>query len=270
MERLIVGSTGRPLDLERAPQRIVSLVPSWTETLFALDRGSRLVGVTDYCAHPAEGVARIPRVGGTKNPSLEAILALGPDLVIANREENRRRDVERLEASGVPVWVTEVCDLEAALAGIESLGAWVDARAAADRIVREARGALAAVETTRREPPPRVVALIWKHPFMAVGGDTYADALIRSCGGRNPLARCASRYPRIDARALAAVEPQVVLLPSEPYAFTEEDRLELEELPFPAARSGRIHRIEGELLSWYGPRMARALRTLAPLILGAG
>lgn len=247
----------------------MSLVPSWTETLFALGRGSLLVGITDYCVHPADGVAGLPRVGGTKNPRLETIRALEPDLVIANREENRRRDVERLEASGIPVWVTDVRDVEGALAGIEQLGVRVDARVAADRMIAGARAAAAEVRRESSEARPRVVALIWKHPFMAVGGDTYADALIRACGGVNPFAQASSRYPRIDEPALLAAEPAVVLLPSEPYAFGEADRLELEALPSPAALSGRIHLIEGELLSWYGPRMARALRTLSPLILDA-
>ena len=128
--------------------------------------------------------------------------------------------------------------------------------------------ALAAVRTRTPKRRPRVIALVWKNPFMAVGGDTFAHDMLVQSGGANPFETAARRYPRVDGRELAAARPEVVLLPTEPYAFGEKDRLELLALDCPASRDGRIHIVEGELLSWYGPRMARALQIFSELIVG--
>jgi ABC-type Fe3+-hydroxamate transport system substrate-binding protein len=266
VSRSVVDSLGREVRLSRTPRRIVSLVPSVTETLFALGLGPAVAGVTDYCVHPAEGVRWVPKVGGTKNPRLGEVLRLAPDLVIANREENRRRDVERLEAAGAPVFVTYARDVETAIREIELFGELGDRREGAAVIADAVREALRAAREARRRPAPRVVALVWRHPYMAVGGDTFAHALLVECGGENPFAGRDRRYPRLEEGEIAAAAPDVILLPTEPYAFGEAERRELAALDCPAARSGRIHVIEGELLSWYGPRMARALRTLSRLL----
>ncbi len=259
---------GREHDFAAPPRRIVSLVPSLTETLFALGAGEALAGVTEFCVHPAQGVARLPRVGGTKNPKLEAILGLAPDLVLANKEENRRRDVERLEAAGVRVFVTYARGVREAVDEIRVLGRICAHEAPAEKIGAEVEEELAAV-TARRAgaAPTATVALIWRDPFMAVGADTFAHDLLLCCGASNPFAGAgAGRYPRIELRELEAAQPDVILLPTEPYAFGERDRAELLALDCPAARTGRVHVIEGELLSWYGPRMPRALRTIAALL----
>lgn len=251
------------------PERIVSLVPSITETLFALGLQERVVGVTDFCVHPEEGVRTKPHVGGTKNPSLARIHELAPDLVLANKEENRQRDVERLEAAGIRVFVTYARTLAEAIEEIRTLSGLMRAEARAQPILLEVEQAWAAARGLTSEPRPRVVALIWKGPYMAVGGDTFAHDMIVQSGGTNPFADESRRYPRIDAERLAAARPEVILLPTEPYTFAEPDRLELLRLDCPAARAGRIHILEGELLSWYGPRMGRALRVLSDLILGS-
>jgi ABC-type Fe3+-hydroxamate transport system substrate-binding protein len=266
--RSFVDSIGREVRLPGTPRRIVSLVPSITETLFALDLAAAVAGVTDYCVHPAEGVLDKPKVGGTKNPRLDAVLDLEPDLVIANREENRRRDVARLEAAGVAVFVTDARDVEAAIGEIEVFGELAERRREAHSIAEAVRDALRVARESRPVPAPRVAALVWRRPYMAVGGDTFAHALVSECGGRNPFAESERRYPRVDERDLEAASPDVILLPTEPYAFGEAERRELLALDCPAARSGRIHVIEGELLTWYGPRMARALRTLTGLLHG--
>lgn len=263
----IADALGRVHDFAQPPRRIVSLVPSITETLFALGLDVRIVGVTDFCVHPRELVASKPRVGGTKNPSLDAVHSLEPDLVIANVEENRRRDVERLEAAGVRVFVTYVRSVSDAIDEIRTLGAVNGAREVAERIAGSIEVARAALRV--REPRTRVVALIWKHPYMAVGDDTFAHDLMAVCGGVNCFADREGRYPRIDDRTLEQASPEVILLPSEPYDFGESDRRELLRLDCPAARNARVHLIEGELLSWYGPRTERALRELSLLIGGA-
>lgn len=257
-------TSGRP-----GPRRIVSLVPSLTEALFALGMGPRLVGVTDWCVHPAAGVGGLPRVGGTKNPSLERIRELAPDLVIANREENRERDVEKLRAQGLEVWVTYPRTVEDALALLRELAGLGAAESATraclvpvERAFREARAA------ARKRPTP-CFCPIWKDPWMAVGRDTYADDLLTLCGGANVFAfRSERRYPIVTTEEIVEAAPEVVLLPDEPYAFGPRQASELMALPIPAAEQGRIHPIDGTLVSWYGPRIGRAIREIRSLLEG--
>ncbi len=258
---------GREFVFAAPPRRVVSLVPSWSELLFALGAADALVGVTDFCVHPAEGVGSKRRIGGTKNPDIAAIEALRPELVIANKEENRRRDVERLEAAGVRVFVTYARTVPEAVTEMRALGRIVGRAAEAERSAAEVETALAELAAAPPRRRPRVAALVWRDPLMAVGGDTFANDLLERAGGENPFASAAAgRYPRLERRELEAAAPDVLLLPTEPYRFEERDRLEFLELDCPAARSGRVHLLEGELLSWYGPRMARALRTIAALL----
>jgi ABC-type Fe3+-hydroxamate transport system substrate-binding protein len=266
-----VDSLGRELRLGGPPQRIVSLVPSLTETLFALGCGTRLVGVTDFCVHPAEGVAAKARVGGTKNPALAAIAQLRPDLVLANKEENRRRDVERLERAGVPVWVGDARDVSGAIAEVRALGRLCEAAATGEALAARLETALRAARAGAPVPPVRCLALIWKAPYMGVGPDTFASDLLAQCGGANVLSAGAGarRYPRLDAARIGALAPELILLPTEPYAFAEEDRRELLALDCAAARAGQVHVVEGELLTWYGPRIARALEVFGALLRAA-
>jgi ABC-type Fe3+-hydroxamate transport system substrate-binding protein len=253
-----------------AARRIVSLVPSLTEALFALGLGGRVVGVTDWCVHPREGVAALPKVGGTKNPSLERIAELAPDLVLANREENRRRDALALEARGIDVWVTyprTVVEAIALLRELAALGATVEAAAAVLDPIERALAALGQPDGRRT----RVFCPIWKNPWMAVGGDTYADDLLRVCGGENVFAaRPERRYPIVSPEEIVAAAPEVILLPDEPYAFGPRDQQELSQLDLPAARTGRIHPIDGTLVSWYGPRIAKAIEGVGALLRGPG
>jgi ABC-type hemin transport system substrate-binding protein len=245
----------------------VSLVPSLTEAVFALGLGERVVGVTEWCVHPAEGVAKLPKLGGTRTPDLAAILALAPDLVIANQEENRRRDVERLEAAGVKVWLTyprTVAEGAQLLAELAELGASPEARR---RVVEPVLEAVAEAERARPAEGVPVFCPIWRDPWMVVGADTYAHDLLTLAGGRNVFAAPRGRrYPRVTLDEVVAAAPEVVLLPDEPYAFGAEDVAELRRLPLPAAQNGRIHLIDGTWVSWYGPRIARALPALRHLL----
>jgi ABC-type Fe3+-hydroxamate transport system substrate-binding protein len=258
---------GRP---SAPPQRIVSLVPSLTEALFALGLGGRVVGVTEWCVHPAAEVVRLPKVGGTKNPEIAAITALAPDLVIANQEENRKRDVEKLEAAGLRVWVTyprTVREGAELLAEIAALGASPEA---VERVVAPVLRAVAEAESSLPEQPTRVFCPIWRDPWMAVGAPTYADDMLRVCGGANVFASHAERrYPRVTLAEIEAAQPEVVLLPDEPYAFGPRDVAEIAALSIPAAASQRIHLIDGTFVSWYGPRILRAIERLRRLLLGA-
>ncbi len=253
---------------ERAggPGRIVSLVPSLTEALFSLGLGERLVGVTEWCVHPADGVAALPKLGGTKNPDVERILELAPDLVIANHEENTRRAVEALRAGGLEVWVTyprSVREGAVLLAELAGLGATPERRAA---VVGPVEAAVEAASRRSPEPRVRVFCPIWRDPWMSVGRDTYAHDLIDLCGGRNVFEGNEDRrYPRVTLAELTLTRPEVILLPDEPYAFGEVDAAELRRLDVPAARNGAIHCIDGTLVSWYGPRIHRAIETLSAI-----
>jgi len=249
------------------PGRIVSLVPSLTEALFALGLGPRVVGVTEWCVHPAEAVAALPKVGGTKNPDLASIRALTPDLVIANQEENKRQDVERLEALGIPVWLTYPRTVADGAALLRELAEAAGASDALGRIVEPVEQALARAAARRPRRRVRVFCPIWKAPWMAVGGDTYAHDLLALCGGENVFAeRSDRRYPIVRDEEIVAAAPEVVLLPDEPYSFGPADVAAIARLPIPAARSARIHCIDGTLVSWYGPRIVRAIETLCPLL----
>jgi ABC-type Fe3+-hydroxamate transport system substrate-binding protein len=260
--------TARP---EGAADRIVSLVPSLSEALFVLGLGDRVVGVTQWCVHPAAAVARLPKLGGTKDPDLAAILALEPDLVIANKEENRRQDAIALAEAGVPVWVT---DPRTVRDGADLLGEIAGLGASAEhvrRFVTPVGAAIDAAEASRPAEPVPVFCPIWKRPWMSVGVDTYAHDLLELCGAANVFAyRTDRRYPRVRDEDIVAAAPELVILPDEPCAFTEKDVQELRKMPLPAAQSGRIHMIDGTWVSWYGPRIVRAIETLRNLIVAGG
>jgi ABC-type hemin transport system substrate-binding protein len=250
----------------RSAKRIVSLVPSVTESLFCLGLGDRIVGITDWCVHPSDRVSGLPRVGGTKNPSVRQILELEPDLVIANREENPKRTVVALRTAGVDVWVTyprTVRDSVALLCELAELGATAEA---VESIVRSVEETVRAAEERRPARGLPVFCPIWKKPWMAVGGDTYASSLLELCGGTNVFADHGDRrYPIVELEQIVAAAPEVILLPSEPYDFGPRDVRELAALTLPAARNGRIHLIDGTLVSWYGPRIEPAIATIRAL-----
>lgn len=249
------------------PARIVSLVPSLTEALFDLGLGDRVVGVTRWCVHPAAGVARLPKVGGTKDTDVAAVVALAPDLVIANHEENTRRTVEALEAAGIAVWVTyprTVAEGAAILRQLAELGADPHILRA---VVEPVEQAVADAAQTLPAIPVRVFCPIWRDPWMSVGADTYADALLRLCGGANVFAeRRERRYPIVSLDDVVTAAPEVILLPDEPYAFGPRDVAELRELSTPAADAGRIHCIDGTWVSWYGARIRPALAAIRRLL----
>lgn len=249
------------------PARIISLVPSLTEALFALGLGDRVVGVTEWCVHPAEGVRDVAKVGGTKTPDRAAIEALAPELVIANHEENRRRDVEWLEGRGLRVWVTDprtAADGVALMAELAQLGADPQRASAVCAPVQQA---LREAQAARPKTTARTFCPIWKGPWMTVGGDTYAHDLLVLCGARNVFGEASDRrYPIVSEDEIVAAQPEVVLLPDEPYAFGPRDAQALGGLPIPAAESGRIHLIDGTLVSWYGPRIGLAIEELRSLL----
>jgi len=258
---------GRTLEIDAPPRRIVSLVPSLTEALFALGLREEIVGITRYCVQPAALVGAVPKVGGTKTPDLEAIERLHPDLVIASAEENVRAHVERLIAAGLTVYVSLPTTVRRALAELRDLERLTGRMGAADPWLAPAAARVAEPAARPAGRPRRYFCPIWRRPYMVAGPDTYMSDLLRLCGGENVCGVGPARYYPVDLAEVMARGPEVVLLPSEPYPFAEKHRAEV--LAFadaPAVRAGRVHLVDGQLLTWYGPRIATALATFAALL----
>jgi len=223
------------------PERIVSLVPSMTETLFDLGLDDEIVGVTRYCTLPAGKVAGRVKVGGTKRFDLPVIEGLRPDLIVGNREENDRDGIVALRKR-YPVWIGDVASIDDALLMIRGLGEVVGRPAGAAELIDEIRARL---ETY---PTLKVAYLIWKNPYMAAGGGTFIDAMLRKCGFLNIFGERAG-YPRVGLDDLADAE--VALLASEPYPFTPQEVAAIARAcPAPVVRL-----VDGAVFSWYGSRM---------------
>jgi ABC-type hemin transport system substrate-binding protein len=257
----------RTVSLSAPPRRVVCLVPSITETLFALGLGERVVGVTDYCTHPPDEIARLQKVGGTKDPHIETIVQLAPDLVIVNDEENRREDFAALTGRGLPVYVTAPRTVAGGIAMIERLGSVLSCQTESDRMVGRLRTIYDyVVADAATVPRLRVFCPIWRKPWMAFNADTYADDMLRCCGAENVVRTKAERYFSTTLEAVAALAPDVVVLPSEPYPFTNKHFVHLKELAeTPAGRGGHFYCIDGMALCWYGPRIADGLTELSRL-----
>ena len=238
---------GHPVEISDPAARVVSLVPSITEALASVRREA-IVGATDWCTHP--GDLEVTRIRGTKNPDLALIQSLQPDLVIANKEENRRLDVERLRAAGVPVWVT---DIESVPQALTSLGRLYDAALGWERPDWLARAEQ--LWAPHAEVRGRIAVPIWRDPWMVVGGDTFTSDLLRRAGWENAFAS-SQRYPQVEVADIDGAGADVVLLPDEPYEFTETDGPE-------AFAKTPTRLVSGRLLTWYGPSLLEAHRVFA-------
>jgi ABC-type Fe3+-hydroxamate transport system substrate-binding protein len=238
-----IDDLGLPVDVPRVVRRVVSLVPSLTETVASCAPGL-LVGATNWCTHPAD--LAVTRIGGTKNPDIGGTVALRPDVVLANEEENRKADLDALRSAGVAVWVTRIRDLPEALASLRRMitlacrqpgPAWLDAAASA-----------------WQQPPAGGVAAvvpIWRRPWMVLGCDTFAGDLLARLGVTNVYGCHSDRYPRVGIEELRTTRADVVVLPDEPYRFTASDGPEA----FPGSRTALI---SGRHLTWYGPSLTEA------------
>ncbi|MCA9888305.1 MAG: ABC transporter substrate-binding protein [Anaerolineae bacterium] len=256
-----------PPEFGAIPRRIVSLIPSMTETLFDLNLGDRVVARTDYCIRPEDRVVSIPTIGGPKNPNVSAIISLEPDLIIANHEENRKADVEALQAAGLVVWVTYPRTVDDVFVLLWDVMNTLDETSMVPR-VRLIEYQYDWVKSLFRDETdlPHVFVPIWKDPLMTISSDTYMHDLLAVCGGVNVFAESEGRYPEVTLADVEAAQPEIVLLPSEPYAFTQADVAEFSQLNIPAAKNQQIHLVDGSLLSWHGTRIAHALEKLPVLL----
>ena len=246
-------------------RRVVSLVPSLTETVCDLGVACRLVGITRYCAEPEELLRFVPRVGGTKNPDLEKIVSLQPDLLLANGEENREEDIAWLKCR-VPVYETMPKTVPEAAAVVREVGRRLAVDHETEAVLLEIEAELTRAEIACLERDPiRVFYPIWKQPWIGVNQDTYIhDVLVRT-GAVNVCASRESRYPVVAEKDLGTLKPDLVLLPSEPFAFTQEHRTRLlEERCFGAQVP--VVMVDGKNFCWHGSRSGRGLGRVCELL----
>jgi ABC-type Fe3+-hydroxamate transport system substrate-binding protein len=289
----VYDDRGRALDLGSPPRRVVSLVPSDTLNVAALGRAEALVGRTDYCELPAEVIARLPSVGGTKNPRVDAVCDLAPDLVLANQEENTRADLEELARRGVRVYVAFPKRVAEGISHLARLARilGVEADATVKDLVARGYEAVRAAEAARTARPScATFCPIWMKPLMTISGDTFISDMLDLCGAHNvfaarkrryPLAADLGaapalppekvgdrdvRYPRVTEEEVVAHAPDLVLLPDEPHPFSESDADVFRALDIPAARRGAIVHTSGKDLCWYGARSVEGIPRVADLV----
>ncbi len=255
---------GRQVGVLEASARIVSLVPSITELVCELGAGSSLVGATRYCTEPVDAVRGLERVGGTKDPDCDRIIALRPDIVYCDRDENRQEDFERLESAGIRVFVAAPSTVEASATSIRRIGASLGRSEEGAQLADKMLGALptADAEALRRV---RVFCPIWRNPWMCFNQSVFAADLIRQSGGES-VCDSEEPYPHVDLAEVLRADPEVILLPDEPYVFRPAHIESLRELATSSAwRTGRIHVVDGKAMFWYGSRTVASLRLLRAL-----
>ena len=238
--------------------RLVSLCPSLTELVFDLGLGDSLVGRTKFCVHPADGVARVEKVGGTKNPKISRIIELNPDLVLMNEEENRVEDAEALRAAGIACHTSMPRTIADTAQMVRSIGLALGSIDTAETIARdiEARGREVAARAKGREAV-RYAYLIWRDPWMTVNNDTFVHGLLANAGGVNAFGDLSDRYPTITLEQVTAARVDAVLLSTEPFPFAQKHVDEIATRT--AIPHERIIVVDGELLSWHGSRTPRGI-----------
>jgi ABC-type Fe3+-hydroxamate transport system substrate-binding protein len=258
MEIHTTDKMGRSVRFRFPPGRILSVVPSITELLFDLGLEERIVGRTKFCTHPPDKVRSLPRVGGTKALKPEIIRELRPDLILANQEENTRRQILKI-AHEFPVWVSDVRTFDDALFFIMETGRLTDAEQRANALADRIRASFDALPELKQ--PVEVLYLIWKNPLMAVGNSTFIHSMLEICGLRNCLEDI-QRYPALEPGQIQSLNPDYVFLSSEPFPFSDKHLEDLRPI-FPGTR---FKFVDGRYFSWYGSAMLGAANYFGDLI----
>ncbi len=241
---------GRIVDIRSSPRRIISLVPSQTELLYDLGLQDEVCGITKFCIHPEEWFRTKVRVGGTKEVKTELIDQLRPDLILANKEENLKDQIDQL-ADRWPVWVSDVNNLDEALNMIREIGKMTDRTTTSVQLINSIKDSFHQLKPFRNNP--RTAYLIWKNPYMTVGADTFIHAMLEKAGFENVFSH-KLRYPEITTEELKSAECELLLLSSEPYPFRDKH---IEELQISLPNT-KIILADGELFSWYGSRLQKS------------
>ena len=240
---------GRSVKIPAHSKRIVSLVPSQTELLVDLGLENRIVGVTKFCVHPEYLRKKVAVIGGTKNLQLDKIRALQPDLIIGNKEENTRADIEQLEKE-FPVWMSDILTIADALDMISMVGKITGTDKMTQELMKQVSFSLNTMLGVGQGK--RTAYLIWKNPWMAAGGDTFIHSLLEHAGFTNIFSSQA-RYPEFDMDSLRQLSPELILLSSEPFPFSEKHIIEIAD----AMPDAKVQLVDGEMFSWYGSRLIK-------------
>lgn len=254
---LYADQMNRTVNIPSTPKKIISIVPSQTELLFDLGLDEEIAGVTKFCTHPADKVKRRLKVGGTKKLNINQIKKINPDLIIGNKEENEKDQIEEL-AQNFPVWMSDISNLDDAVDMIQKVGQLVDKE-------EEATQLTSAITTSFnnlkfKSSSLKVAYLIWRKPYMVAGKGTFIDDMLKRCGLKNAFE--ADRYPEVFPAQIVDANPDLVFLSSEPYPFTDRHLTEFQAL-VPGAD---IRLVDGELFSWYGSRLLQAPKYFKQLI----
>ena len=237
------------VDIPFTPKRIISVVPSQTELLFDLGLDEEIIGVTKFCIRPADKVKRKLKIGGTKTLNIKKIKELNPDLIIGNKEENEKDQVDEL-SQHFPVWMSDISNLKDAVDMIGKVGQLVGK---AEKAAQLASSISKSFDNLRIKPPSfKVAYLIWRKPYMIAGKGTFIDDMLKRCGLKNAFEQ--QRYPEVFPAQIVDANPDVVLLSSEPYPFTDRHIAEFQAL----VPDADIQLVDGELFSWYGSRLRQA------------
>ncbi len=245
-----IDQLGTKHRFENYPKRIISLVPSQTELLHYLGLENEVIGITKFCVHPNDWFRNKTRIGGTKNVNVEAVKVLQPDLIIANKEENVKAQIEAL-SSICPVWVSDVNNLDDALKMIEDIGFLTGTTEKVNSVSETIKKRFQQIKTSNLKL--KTCYLIWREPFMTVGGDTFISNMLGYCGLEN-LFKNENRYPEITLQQLLLLNCELVLLSSEPYPFKQKHINEIQQ----ALPNAKILLVDGEMFSWYGSRLLQA------------
>lgn len=239
------------------PKRIISLVPSQTELLASLGLEKEVIGITKFCVHPTSWFKTKTRIGGTKTLNIEQIRSLKPDLIIGNKEENERTQIELL-AKEFPVWMSDISNLEEALEMIKAIGTLTNRAIVAQQVMSTIEQQFSTLVPLT--PPIPTAYFIWKNPYMVAASDTFIDSLLLKTGFKN-IFSAQKRYPVVSLQELTAAQPQLILLSSEPYPFKEKHLTEFRKV----CPNAVLRLVDGELFSWYGSRLIHSATYLLHL-----
>ncbi|GIU70031.1 MAG: iron ABC transporter [Candidatus Woesearchaeota archaeon] len=241
---------GNIIKLFEIPKKIISVVPSQTELLFDLGLNDEVIGITKFCIHPEKWFREKERIGGTKKLNIEKIKALNPDLIIANKEENIKEDIEELQKY-FPVWISDIYSLDDALNMIEAIGKITDASPKAKEIINLIKQEFSRFEKSIVEQKTLKTAyFIWYNPIMAAGNNTFIHSMLELCKFDNVFKNM-ERYPEITEEQLKIANPELILLSSEPFPFKEKHVAYFKSI----CPNAIVKLVDGEMFSWYGSRL---------------
>jgi len=260
MQKTLTDQLGRTVTFNYPPQRIISIVPSQTELLFELGLSTEVIGITKFCVHPGKQFTLTTKVGGTKKLNIELIRSLNPDLIIGNKEENSKEEIELLMKE-FPVWMSDIHNLEEAMEAIREIGEAVDRQPEAAYLNHLINAGFTDLQTLALQLgiDKKVAYLIWKDPYMLAGQDTFINDILMKIGLTNVIKEF--RYPEIEIEHLVSLNPELILLSSEPYPFREK-HVDIIRSAIPSAK---VMLVDGEMFSWYGSRLVKAVQYMFQL-----